>query len=158
MMDDLRSRFIRETEDVIDKLRKKMDLLVEEAGQIEDHINEYRQMLRLLKSGVIPEEGNITNGQSETPERVVVQGAGAKKRKPRVDIEEETFLEVARKLTHAAGGKGITSQELAKALGQHDSAARRRLQSLEKVGKAKMITEASRVGRQGRLGARWRVS
>jgi len=158
MPNELRTRFIRETENVIDKLREKMELLLEEASDIEAKITEHREMLQLLKQGIVVDDDHAIVPIAVAP--TVTAGPGVPPpeehenngRKPRNDVSEEEFLAAARTL-----GDNFSIQELARHLDQSDSAVRRRLEMFADRGMAKMTVEATSGGHGGRKASRWRV-
>lgn len=147
MPEDMKDRFIREAENLVNAKRKRRDELLEEAEQVEKEMNEAREVLTLLKSGpkVMLEMKKVTAENGHKPE-------SPKKRKA-VRLEEDTLVMLLKPLGDFDTDKG------AAVTGMTRSALATRLRTLaERRRGVILVKEAQFKPGVGNTPSIWRIS
>ena len=137
MIEDLKNRFIKETEQEIDKKRKRVDELLEEAAFLDGEIAEARRLLQLLKSGIV-----------EPP----VPSPPMKSKTKPVRIPEPEFVELLKTLGE------FTTEEVAKITGMQSNSVATRMNTLAFKGLAMKIQEHGFTPGEGAQPAIWKVT
>jgi predicted HTH transcriptional regulator len=165
-MSDLKDRFIRETETLINKLVSQQNQLLEEAQEIDVKLVEARQMLQYLKTGQVRAETSprpIVSSNGVAPEAAVVaaieeaqRGPDKPRKKPVAYTDEELIArlqELPERFTTVEAGKHLNVSMVT---------VQRRLRLLAQDGKAKMLEESKYGLGEGSHGGRrpsvWRVT
>jgi len=135
VIEDLKNRFIKETEQEIDKKRKRVDELLEEAAFLDGQIDEARKLLQLLKSGIV---------EPPEPEKGTRQ-------KP-VKIPDDEFIKMLKTMGD------FTTEEVSHITGMHMSSVSNRMNALASKGLAVKLQEHGFTPGVGAHPAIWRVT
>ena len=149
---ELKAKFIRETEHLIDVKRRQVEKLMAEAEEVEAEVLEARQLLHLLRTGeeTLPEQRvaeAASNGHGEEPEK--------KPRKRITRLSQEDLVACLQSI----GRREFTAEEAAQVTGMTQSGMLGALNRLQGKGLAKMVKPTGKlVPGVGAEPSKWRVT
>lgn len=153
--DDLKNKFIRETEEAINRKTEAVEDLMAQAVTLENEITEHRRLLVLLKRNHKALALSTDNGQppEETKPASTIKHVKVETPKPQVRYNEEDFIGNLQEMGE------FTSVEAAELLDLTTSAVQQRLNMLLKRGLVKQIKPPGKfVPRVGKAPAVWKAS